>query len=88
MNRALRRAAAGVHALSESWDEPAPDIRPGGEAKAGVAAATGIASRWRLSNKEHERAIWLAMHHGHLSGAAQQPWSRIQPILLHPGAPS
>ncbi|HPP51874.1 MAG TPA: CCA tRNA nucleotidyltransferase [Thermoguttaceae bacterium] len=45
-----------------------------------------IGRRWRLSNQVMERAAWLVEHHEVLRQAAGQPWSKLQPILIHPGA--
>lgn len=45
-----------------------------------------IGRRWRLSNQVMERAAWLVDHHQTLHQAADQPWSKLQPILIHPGA--
>ena len=44
-----------------------------------------VGRRWRLSNQVTERAAWLVEHHQSLHQAAQQPWSKLQPILIHPG---
>ncbi len=44
-----------------------------------------IGRRWRLSNQVMERAAWLVDHAEALHQAACQPWSRVQPILIHPG---
>ena len=45
-----------------------------------------ICDRWRLSNKEQDRATWLVAHHGRLTGAASLRWSVVQPLLVAPGA--
>ena len=45
--------------------------------------AVGV--RWRLSNKEIERTVWLVGHRDILHGARQKPWSAMQKILIAPG---
>ena len=44
-----------------------------------------VGRRWRLSNQVTERAAWLVEHHQSLHQPADQPWSKLQPILIHPG---
>ncbi|MBL8829084.1 MAG: CCA tRNA nucleotidyltransferase [Planctomycetaceae bacterium] len=50
-----------------------------------AAAITSANERWRLSNKEHERARWLAQQATALVDAPQLAWSRVQPLLVHEG---
>ncbi len=50
-----------------------------------VAAVRRLALRWRLSNKEAERAAWLVENHAALSDAPRMPFSRLQPLLIKPG---
>jgi poly(A) polymerase len=50
-----------------------------------VQTVTTICERWRLSNKEQDRATWLVEHHGRLTDAARQPWSTLQPLLVAAG---
>lgn len=45
-----------------------------------------VAQRWRLSNVERQRAGWLIEHRHALEGAAERPWSQVQPTLVHEGA--
>ncbi len=45
-----------------------------------------IGRRWRLPNQVIEQAAWLVEHHQSLHQADQQPWSAVQPILIHPAA--
>jgi tRNA nucleotidyltransferase/poly(A) polymerase len=52
----------------------------------GEELVTTVAERWRLSNKETDRTAWLLAHGRALDDAAQQPWSRLQPVLVHNGA--
>jgi tRNA nucleotidyltransferase/poly(A) polymerase len=47
--------------------------------------AHGVGCRWRLSTDEVDRVAWLLVHRAALHGARQQPWSRLQRILIHPG---
>jgi tRNA nucleotidyltransferase/poly(A) polymerase len=44
-----------------------------------------LGERWRLSNKETERARWLAEHHRALDAARQLKWSKLQRILICEG---
>ncbi|MBX7166634.1 MAG: CCA tRNA nucleotidyltransferase [Pirellulales bacterium] len=44
-----------------------------------------VCQRLRTSTKEQERAVWLVRHRGALAGAAERPWSEIQPVLVAPG---
>jgi len=53
-----------------------------GDALGAIDAANG---RWRLSNKEVERAKWLAQHVRGLVDASSRPWSQVQPLLVHEG---
>ncbi len=49
---------------------------------AGVAA---VGRRWRLSNKEIERAAWLVEHEASLDHATTMRWSSLQPLLIAEG---
>jgi len=55
--------------------------------EAGAAAVEAVGRRWRLSNRETERAVWLVAHRDALRGAPQRPWSRVHRVLAHEGAP-
>jgi poly(A) polymerase len=77
---ALTHAAAEQPALVDNTQEVEPARTQA------VRTVTTICVRWRLSNKEQDRATWLVEHHGQLTGAARQPWSTIQPLLVAPGA--
>ncbi len=54
--------------------------------RAGSNIAHRVAARWRLSNEEADRTDWLLENQHALAGAAAQPWSRLQPVLVHDGA--
>jgi poly(A) polymerase len=45
-----------------------------------------IGARWRLSNKEIDRAAWLVEHRTALVGARTTKWSVLQPLLIADGA--
>jgi poly(A) polymerase len=47
--------------------------------------AAAVADRWRLSNKETERIVWLVRHHAALLDAATMRWSILQPLLVAEG---
>ncbi len=48
--------------------------------------AEQVCWRWRLSNPVTDRTKWLVARRGALAGAPTQPWSVLQPVLIHPGA--
>jgi tRNA nucleotidyltransferase/poly(A) polymerase len=48
-------------------------------------AVRRIGLRWKLANKETDRAAWLVENRGALAGCRAMRWSRLQPILIHPG---
>ncbi len=49
-----------------------------------AAGAEAVCRRWRLSNEERERICWLVENREALHGAAEMPWSRLQPLLMAP----
>lgn len=78
--------------IDEASDEPSEVASPPDDAagvqrwivrSAGIAA--DVASRWKLSNKEADRVVWLVRHQRSLEGAAARRWSRLQPLLVSPG---
>ncbi len=75
-------------ALFHALDEMSRDDNSKHSAKQSLALATAvtICDRWKLSNKERDRVCWLLQHRRCLSGAAQQRWSELQPLLVSPGA--
>jgi tRNA nucleotidyltransferase/poly(A) polymerase len=48
-------------------------------------AAEEICLRWRLSNKETQRVVWLVEHHAALAGVKATRWSAVQPLLISEG---
>ncbi|MGA2796048.1 MAG: CCA tRNA nucleotidyltransferase [Thermoguttaceae bacterium] len=44
-----------------------------------------ISSRWRLSNKETERAVWLVENQRAIINPQAMKWSALQPILIDEG---
>ena len=44
-----------------------------------------LGRRLKLSNDEIARVSWLLAHAESLDEASSEPWSRIQPLLIHPG---
>jgi poly(A) polymerase len=44
-----------------------------------------IGRRWRLSNEEIDRAVWLVEHHTALRNPAAMKWSQLQPFLISEG---
>jgi len=49
------------------------------------AGARRVCTRWRLSNKETDRVVWLVKHRRVLCGAQSMPWSTLQPLLIAEG---
>lgn len=45
-----------------------------------------LGRRLKLSNEEIDRVCWLLAYAKSLDAAPREPWSRIQPLLIHPGA--
>jgi poly(A) polymerase len=54
--------------------------------RADAAAVRALGLRWKLSNKESDEAAWLVEHRKALVGARSMPWSKLQPLLVHPWA--
>ncbi len=52
----------------------------------GPKEAASLGRRWKLSNKEIERTIWLVEHCRDLIDADRRPWSQVQPLLATEGA--
>lgn len=48
-------------------------------------AAASICRRWKLSNEETDRVVWLLRHRDSLADAKSLRWSRLQPILIAAG---
>jgi tRNA nucleotidyltransferase/poly(A) polymerase len=48
-------------------------------------AAASIGRRWKLSNEETDRVVWLLRHRDSLDDAKSLRWSRLQPILIAAG---
>jgi poly(A) polymerase len=44
-----------------------------------------VAQRWKLSNKETERAVWLVANQQTIMKPQTMKWSALQPILIHEG---
>jgi hypothetical protein len=51
----------------------------------GPELALELGSRWRLTNKEAERAAWLLEHLDQIALAESMPWPRLQRLLVAPG---
>ncbi|MEN6406353.1 MAG: CCA tRNA nucleotidyltransferase [Thermoguttaceae bacterium] len=48
--------------------------------------AMAVCRRWRLSNKETDRVVWLVEHGDALREASTMRWSSLQPLLIDEGA--
>jgi tRNA nucleotidyltransferase/poly(A) polymerase len=80
---ALERRLAVIERLAEP---EFPLALAGLLAETGEETAEAVGRRWRLSNRETERAVWLVAHRDVLRGAAARPWSSVQRVLAHEGA--
>ncbi|MGD0897839.1 MAG: CCA tRNA nucleotidyltransferase [Thermoguttaceae bacterium] len=60
----------------------AADAPPDATADARRVGDLGL--RWRLANREVDEAAWLVEHRESLRGASAAPWSRVQPLVVHP----
>ena len=49
------------------------------------AGVKEVARRWRLSNKETERAVWLVENQRAIINPQTMKWSALQPILIDEG---
>ncbi|HEY2841071.1 MAG TPA: CCA tRNA nucleotidyltransferase [Pirellulales bacterium] len=76
--------AALLHALAEPqrWSATMPSDD---SLQTATNIAGEICQRWKLANKESDRVTWLLGHRGGIAGAAAQPWSRLQRLLIQPG---
>ena len=50
-----------------------------------LAGVEAVCRRWRLSNKETDRAGWLVENRDALADAPAMPWSSLQPLLVADG---
>jgi poly(A) polymerase len=48
-------------------------------------AVKEVAQRWKLSNKETDRAVWLVANQHTILKPQTMKWSALQPILIHEG---
>jgi poly(A) polymerase len=53
--------------------------------KVGAHLADKICTRWRLSNRERARIVWLVRYHQYLAAARQMRWAKLQRMLTTPG---
>ncbi len=49
------------------------------------AGVKAVSRRWRLSNKETERAVWLVENQRAIVHPQDMKWSALQPFLIHDG---
>lgn len=83
---ALRREFDSESTMTASmallWLSSQTEIGSGVEKGEAKAIVQGIQSRWKLSNRVTEQAIFAMSHVGELRNGAGLPWSVIQPILI------
>ncbi|XZE32740.1 CCA tRNA nucleotidyltransferase [Pirellulaceae bacterium SH501] len=68
--------------LALLWLSSQPEIGSGVEKGEAKAVVQGMQSRWKLSNRVTEQAIFAMSHVGELRSGAEFPWSVLQPILI------
>ena len=51
----------------------------------GRRLASEVCLRLRLSNEERERVEWLVEKHQYLCDVKAMKWSKLKPVLAHPG---
>jgi len=97
--RLLSVVAPELDSLDENdWRETLEVLRRLGNASFPLALAAlthrapapqrvidSLARSWRLATRESERAGWLVTRQQVLDRAQDQPWSRMQPLLIEPG---
>ena len=50
-----------------------------------AADAEKVCRRWRLSNRQRDRVVWLVANHLALKGAPTKRWSELQKIVVSEG---
>lgn len=73
--------AALLHAAA--WHER--DLPNGEGAHHAAAIVAQVSDRWRLSNKEADRAAWLVANHRALIDAERISWPQLQRLLISEG---
>jgi poly(A) polymerase len=74
MLRALESPSFSLALATLLFDAPADRVAP------------EVGNRWKLSRQETDGLDWLSKHRQSLAGAQTQPWSTIQPLLIHEAA--
>lgn len=78
--------AALLHPLDDAqwWGGGADDaaLQP-----SATQVATDLCDRWKLSNKDRERLLWLLEHRTAIAVAPERPWSWLQPKVIQSGFP-
>lgn len=82
--------AALLHGTGWQAEEASGGESPGDKpedtgARRAAEIVERVAARWKLSNKDTERAAWLVEHHRALVEAEAMPWPRLQRLLISPG---
>jgi poly(A) polymerase len=49
------------------------------------SGAMEVCRRWRMSNAQSDRVVWLVEHHAVLREARNLPWSTLQPVMVAEG---
>lgn len=50
-----------------------------------IRAVQQVCRRWKLSNREQQRVVWLYQHQRALADSPRQPWPTVQRLLIAPG---
>jgi poly(A) polymerase len=77
--------AALLHAAGWHAEEAIGGESPSEGARRAAEIVEQVAERWKLSNKDTERAAWLVERHRALVPAEAMPWPRLQRLLISPG---
>ncbi len=53
--------------------------------RVGLEGALEIGRRWRISNRDADRVVWLLVHYEALAGARSKRWSAVQRLFIAEG---
>ncbi len=76
--------AALLHETRPTAELPS-DVEELARIAQGAETAKKVCRRWRLSNDEADRVIWLVRHHLDLRNARSMPWPKLQRMLITDG---
>lgn len=79
------QAAVSADSAAPAAGVATPNVALDQATAAAATAALQVCRRWKLSNKEQQRVVWLVRQQQSLRDAARQPWPRLQRLLIEPG---